>query len=294
MELLTELAGKTRLEFWRRIRDKQAVYLIARSVADFFRYHRQMLAAAISCFFVLTFIPFFVFLVSIMTRIIAGREDFKYFLLHWITSFFPAITSDVSNELISLVDNSQVGLVTLVAYLFFSYHLYTAIELAFNQIFKMPGRRKILHSAINSLLIITLFMAMVIVVFGVGIILSFVLNLGEVLDLPKFDTIIHIAGFLVPPFLMFLTVTALYRYIPRKRIFLKNAVKGAVFTAVFVEAAKYVFTFYIAFKLGQFGKFYGSLTGVVIFIMWLLYSISIFLIGADIVNNLESRSHRPG
>jgi membrane protein len=71
--------------------------------------------------------------------------------------------------------------------------------------------------------------------------------------------------------------------------------QGAIFTAIFLEAAKYAFTFFIAIKLARFGPIYGSLTGVVLFIMWLVYSASIFLIGAGFVYNLETaRRRQPG
>lgn len=62
---------------------------------------------------------------------------------------------------------------------------------------------------------------------------------------------------------------------------------GALFTAVFLESAKYVFTLYAIFKISQLGNIYGPLTTVVIFLLWIFYAACIFLIGAEFVRNLE-------
>jgi uncharacterized BrkB/YihY/UPF0761 family membrane protein len=40
-------------------------------------------------------------------------------------------------------------------------------------------------------------------------------------------------------------------------------------------------------KVSQFGVVYGSLTAVVIFLLWVFYAACIFLVGAEIVSNLE-------
>jgi membrane protein len=262
--------------------------IILRSLVDFMRNHDQMYAAAISCFFMLSFIPFFIFLVSVLSLVLAGREAFKAFLLDRISGFFPAITAEITDELLMLIRHSDVGLFTLLGYLFFSYHLYVSLEASVNHVFKLRDERSMVKSAINSLLVITVLMCLIIVVFGTTIVLSFVVHLGELIELPRLDILIGLVGFLVPFILVFLAATVLYMYLPTKRVSLNNAMKGGLFTAIFLEAAKYVFTFYVAVKLAQFGAFYGSLTGVVIFLTWLLYSASIFLVGAGIVKNLES------
>lgn len=246
-----------------------------------------MLAASISCFFMLSFIPFFIFLVSVMGLVFAGHEGFQNFLVERIMDFFPAISEDIREELVKLIRSSDVGFITLLGYLFFSYHLYVSLEMGVNAVFKLHGRRPLLRSIANSLLVITLLMAVVLVAFGTTAALSFIVHLGEFIGIPRVDFVMAMAGSLLPLFLVFLTATALYRFLPRKKVSLSSAMKGALFTAVFLEAAKYLFTFYVTIKLAQFGPLYGSLTGVVIFIMWLLYSASIFLIGAGFVRNLE-------
>lgn len=270
------------------------IRLLMLSVYSFMKEHGQMLAGSISCFFMLSFIPFFIFLTSILGFVFAGNEAFQSYLLERISDFFPEITADVSEELARLIRQSEVGLFTLLGYLFFSYHLYISLEISVNSIFKIHGTRPVLQSLTNALLVITLLMVVVIVSFGATAALSIVFHFGKVLGIPRIDFLLTVTGFISPPLLVFLTCTALYRFLPRAKVSWNSALKGALFTAISFEAAKYIFTFYISIKLAQFGPFYGSLTGVVVFIFWLLYSASVFLIGAGFVRNLEEarNSHR--
>jgi membrane protein len=284
------LRGRVRQELCvgnERYRSVIIIRAIIKSVTDFVNEDGQMLAGAISCFFMLSFIPFFIFLVTVLGFVLGGHEGFKTFVLDHISGFFPAIASEISDELTLLIKNSEVGLFTLLGYLFFSYHLYVSLDTAVNQVFELPGKRSVLGSAANAFFVITILMGLVMVVFGTTIVLSVLVHLGELLNLPRIHVVVSVAGILAPLVLVFLTSAALYTYLPRARVSVSNAAKGAVFTAFLIEAAKYAFTFYVAIKLAQFGAFYGSLTGVIIFFMWLLYSASIFLVGAGIVHNLE-------
>jgi len=63
-----------------------------------------------------------------------------------------------------------------------------------------------------------------------------------------------------------------------------------LFTALFLEAAKHHFTFYIALKLSHLGTIYGPLSVFAIFILWIFYSTSIFLIGGELVHHLGAKS----
>ncbi len=262
--------------------------LLFQSVVSFVKNHNQMLSASISCYFMLSFIPLVIFLVSVMGLVFAGNESFQIFLVESISDLFPEITADIREELFKIIENAEVGLINLIGYLFFSYHLYVSLDISVNAIFNIHGTRPVPISVANSLLFVTLLMGVVIFAFGTTSVVSLLVHVGTWIGLPRSEFLAGIAtGFVLPLFLVFSATTAFYRFLPRTRISWASAMKGAVFTAIFLEAAKYLFTFYIAAKLAHFGPFYGSLTGVVVFIIWLVYSASIFLIGAGFVRNLE-------
>ncbi|MBU2235044.1 MAG: YihY/virulence factor BrkB family protein [Proteobacteria bacterium] len=79
----------------------------------------------------------------------------------------------------------------------------------------------------------------------------------------------------------------LYALLPVKKITLRNALCGGVFTALLLEAARHLFNLYVVNVATQIGAIYGSLSSFVIFLLWIYYSACIFLIGAEIVCTLD-------
>jgi membrane protein len=92
--------------------------------------------------------------------------------------------------------------------------------------------------------------------------------------------------FVIPVFFVFVTATILYTLLPVRKTALRNAARGGLFTAIFLEGARYFFTFYVIHTANQFGAIYGSLSSVVIVLLWIFYASCIFLVGAEIVRNL--------
>jgi membrane protein len=93
--------------------------------------------------------------------------------------------------------------------------------------------------------------------------------------------------FVLPFVLVMFLIMLLYVLLPRTRVSVPNALRGAFFATVLLELAKHAFTWYVS-SVAHFGKIYGSLTAFVMFLLWMFYSSSIFLIGAEIVHNLQS------
>ncbi len=100
-----------------------------------------------------------------------------------------------------------------------------------------------------------------------------------------------IIRFVVPLFLVLLTVSAIYILLPVRKVKLGHAMYGALFTTILLEAAKHVFTLYII-KVAKMGTIYGPLSAFVIFLLWIFYSARIFLVGAEVVHNMEGIKKR--
>lgn len=267
--------------------------ILFKSFVDYFRDDGPMLAGAISCFFMLAFIPFFIFIVSIFGYVLGQNSDFYHFFMSRVVSLFPKVTQQITRELHSIVLYREIGIVTLLIYGLFSYQLYVSLETAVHQIFKVKIKRSLIFSILLALLTVTLLVSFTILSFGATGILSLLEDLRKYFPGLKIGVATaFLSRFVIPPFLVFLFSAALYMLLPRKKIRLRHALWGGVFTAVFLEAAKHVFTFYMAVKISQLGAIYGSLTAIITFLMWLFYSSSIFLIGAELVRNLGNSRKR--
>ena len=246
-----------------------------------------MLAGAISCFFMMAFIPFSLFLVSIFGYILGQHNNFHRFFLSQVVGFFPQATHQITRELQSIVTHKKIGIVTLLIYGIFSYQLYVSLEMAVHQIFKVKIKRPLIFSVLLAFLTVTLLIAFVIFSFGASGTLTLLGNLREYVPGLKIGaTTCILSKFFFPALLLFFFTTSLYMLLPRKKVLLRDALWGGLFTTLCFEGAKHLFTFYVSLKISRLGAIYGSLTVIVIFLMWLFYSSSIFLVGAELVRNL--------
>jgi hypothetical protein len=76
---------------------------------------------------------------------------------------------------------------------------------------------------------------------------------------------------------------------PPQKVPPRHAALGGVFAAVFLEAAKHGVSLFMAAKIARLGTIYGSLTVIITLPVWLVYSFSIFLVGAELVWHLGAR-----
>jgi len=264
--------------------------ILLKSFVDFYRDDGPMLAGAISCFFMMAFIPFFLFLVSIFGYILGQHNHFHKFFLSQVVGLFPQVTHQITRELQSIILHREIGIVTLLIYGIFSYQLYVSLETAVHQIFKVKIKRSLIFSGLIALLTVTLLIAFTMLSFGATAMISVLGNLREYFPGLKLGMVMRLfSRFLLPALLVFLFTTVLYMLLPRRKVLLRDALWGGLFTAAFFEAAKHLFTFYITVKISRLGAIYGSLTAIVTFLMWLFYSSSIFLVGAELVWNLGNR-----
>ncbi len=264
------------------------IRLFGRSVTDFFRDGGLMLAASISYFSMMAVLPFCLFLIAIFTYLVGTDEEFFRFITAKLVSFFPKAAQNIAKELRDAISFRGVGTFTFIIYGILSYQLYSSLESAINVVFKIKDKRSFVSHLFISLFIITLLILFLLLSFGTSSLIM-VLNTfkSEFPGLQMHDITAFMIKYVVPFILVFFTIATLYIVMPKRRIRWKNAITGSLIASVFLEAAKHIFTIYVV-KVVKFGSIYGPLSAFVIFLLWGFYSSCIFLIGAEIVHNLET------
>ncbi|HZX49423.1 MAG TPA: YihY/virulence factor BrkB family protein [Nitrospirota bacterium] len=264
--------------------------IIFKSITDFFKDDGPLLAGSISYFFVMAIIPFSFIIIAIFGYVLGEKMDFYAFLLNKLLALFPKATYAITKELRNIITFKRIGLFTFLIYGIFSYQLFSAVERALNIIFKITVKRSFIISLLLSISIVTLMIIFLLISFSATSIISMAKYLDQFF--PGL-VISSIAGFLIafviPLFLLILTTTALYILLPMRRVLFSHALLGGLFTAIFIEAAKHAFTFYVASKLYKLGAIYGPISAFITFLMWVFYAVSIFMIGAEVVHNLGDR-----
>jgi membrane protein len=262
--------------------------LLWKSLVDFFRHNGLMLSGAIACFSLMALIPFFLLLVSVFGYILGEHKEFYHFFAIRLLGFFPHATAEITEELEKIITYKRIGLFTLAIYAYFSYQLFFSLESAVNTIFGTNGKRPLLVSLMLSLFVITVLIIFIGISFGATSFISLLIPMAHLF--PGFRgwnlTSVFI-GVILPIFLVFMTASGLYMVLPHKKVFVQHACCGALFTAILFEAAKHVFTHFTVMQLYHFGNIYGPLTVSVIFLLWVFFAACIFLLGAEIVHNLD-------
>ncbi len=263
----------------------KACALISRSIADFFRDDGLILAGSLSYSMMMAIFPFCLFLITSFGYFLGHYPEFYRFFLARMVSLFPQVTSEVNSEILKLVSYKGLGTFSVVLFAFMSYQAFSTVEYSVNIIFKVAKKRKFLSSVLVSFLVISLIMVLIIASFLAA---SLVPILKSIKHIP-FIKMSKFTGFLIQfvlPFVVVLLATSgIYKLFPKTRVRLSSAFKGALFTTLFMEGAKYAFTWYVL-TIANLGKIYGPLTAFMLFLLWIFYSCCIFLIGAELVHNL--------
>jgi membrane protein len=201
-------------------------------------------------------------------------------------NLFPAVTHEITSDILNLISSRALGRISLVLYGLLSYQVFASLENSLNVIFKVKQRRHIFLSVLLSLAMITLMIALLLLSFLAASLLPFLKVARPYFPALKIGKLTAFAiAYLVPFVLVLFSVTAVYVLIPKAKVKLTNALRGAFFTTLFLEIAKHLFTWYVV-SITDLGKIYGPLSAFIVFLLWMFYSSSIFLIGAEIVHNL--------
>jgi membrane protein len=92
-------------------------------------------------------------------------------------------------------------------------------------------------------------------------------------------------------FLTYCMFSLIYKIIPNKRVHIKSVLQAALFASLLWELAKHLFAWYVV-HLGGYSLFYGSLSTLVIFVLWVYYSSTILIVGGEFAYFLEEDRQR--
>jgi membrane protein len=261
--------------------------LLFLSFRDFVRDGGMMLAASLSYFIMMAIVPFCLFLITVVGYFLGESTAFYNFFTSKIVGFFPKITDEITGELRKIISNRGIGRLSLIVYGLLSYQVFYSMQTAMDAVFKIKQKRKFFLVLIDSLIVVTVVIALFMVSFSLSLVIPMIKQLREYLPWLKAGRLASfLLKYVIPFLIVFFTATAAYMILPAKRIRFRHAFCGGFFTAVMLEMAKHFFTWYMGHVLAM-GTIYGSLTAFVVFLLWVYYSSCIFLIGGEIVHNME-------
>jgi len=197
--------------------------------------------------------------------------------------FVPATGESVQNYLTEFVGKAKgmsgVGFLMLLATALL---MMKTIDKSFNHIWQLKSKKSVLRTFLVYWAVLTLGP----IFLGTGLLITSYLK-----SLPLFSDVVQQNSIwmrLALPMLMEAIAFALMFYvIPNRKIQLKHAVVSAVITAGFFELAKSGFGIFVEY-FSTYQLIFGALATIPLFLIWVYFSWSIILLGAEVCHGLHS------
>ena len=247
-----------------------------------------ILPGQISFFVILSIIPLASLLVMLISKLSLNFD----FVTNFITHYIPG---SISNIILGIFEEQKVGAIDVF---FIAMALYLAskathsIIVASTEIYN--GEQKDFFRTRIKAIIILIILIMLVV--GLIAVLTFgarfLVYLSEINgDIYYYVNMIYqLIKWPFVFFMIFFVIKVIYTVAPNVNIPSSSVNKGALFTAIVWVISTYAFSFYVT-NLANFTRFYGTLSNIIIMMIWIYWLCYIFVYGMTVneykLNNKE-------
>ncbi len=251
-------------------------------------------SAQMSYYLVMAFFPFVIFLITTLSY----SNLFEYSLPDFLSRILPANTADflinIIDELLEARSGSLLS-VSMLTTIFFASKGVNAIILGINRSFLVTENRGFFKKTAISFIFTILFalsinFLFIFIIMG-QVITQFIVGFLRITDFSaQLWGLIRIGitlGFI------FLVVSFVYMYFPnlKPRLKLKDVIWGSLFSTLFWLISSFLFAYYVN-NFSSYTLIYGSIAGIIVFLLWLFISSIILLTGAEINALLKTMNNR--
>ncbi len=253
--------------------------------------HVGAYAAQSAYFIMLSFFPFTILLVTLIQYTSITAQD----VYHAAQMVFP---ESMDNFILGLIEEvySKTALTVSLSAIVTAWSAgkgFLALMRGMNTIYNVEERRNYFVLRLRSALytvafVVAVILSLVVLVFGNS------LHEAAVQYVPFLavitGVIVRFKGILAIGFLSVVFVI-LYRFVPNRRARLISQAPGGIFSAVCWYLFSIGFSVYVEYSPGL-SNMYGSLTTIVLVMLWLYFCMYIILIGAEINSYFEDQFRR--
>ncbi len=191
--------------------------------------------------------------------------------------------TQISQQIISFVDNMQVGVLGSIGLAFLIYtilSLVKKIETAFNDTWRIATTRNIVKRFSNYLSVILLGPVLLFAASGMSASFHSSTVVNKFLSIEPFGSVLLFLGTLFPYILTVISFCFIYILVPNTKVRLRSAFYGAVIAAF---AWKFVGSLFTAFVVNStnYTAIYSGFAIMIVFMIWIYLSWLIVLTGAS-------------
>ncbi len=250
---------------------KNLLWLFARAFSKFNNDRCPLLASALVNSAIFSIFPLILGILSLSLFILGSSENIIERILPILRQVLPIGIEDIVHNITVIRQTSIVlAVVGLFGFLYGSASIFGAIESSLNLIWRAKKDRPFLKKSLIGM--VWAFVAWILLIASTGITI--------------WTSAIGLRGLgrLLPVINIFISITIfglVYWFFPNRKVQFRAAYFGAIFTGLFWELAKFLFSLYVT-KVANYTKIFGSLSAIILLLIWLYYSANIFLFGAEL------------
>lgn len=263
------------------------------TVKAFLRQGCPSLAAALAFFSLLSLFPLVFLLLYGISFLVSQNIIGEHFILSFLKGFLPSLGERLAEELHRISALESVRWLVFLSFFWFGGLVFYELDYALNVVFESTQKR---HPLISSAISIALLGST-----GLLLFISYVATQALTfltayaprlwgLDLVALAAHDFHLTYTLPFSLAFLTVSLLYRLVPRRRPRWRAAMAGALIFGLLWVAAKLLFVTYSDYAT-VYARLYGSLLEIVLLLLWVYYSAGLLLLGGIIAHKLQQLAH---
>lgn len=241
-------------------------------------------SAQLSYYLIIAFFPFVIFLITTFSY----STLFEFSLPDLLMSILPSNSADfiveIIDELLAARSSSLIS-ISMISTIFFASKGINAIIKGINKSFGVIESRGFFKKIALSF-IFTILFALSINFLFIFVIMGQVLTQGIIAFLgisdfpvPFWDSL----RIIITIVFIFFVISFIYIYFPnlKPRLKFKDVIFGSLFTTSFWLIGSFFFSFYVN-NFSRYTLIYGSIAGIIVFLLWLFISSIILLTGAEI------------
>lgn len=251
--------------------------------------HVSEFSAQCSYYTILSFIPFVILLITLIQYTHIDQQT----LFNVISKIIPSSMNEFVLGIVKEVYSKSIGTISIsiIFTLWSAGKGLFALTKGLHSVYNINGEKQKsviylrLMSIIETIIFIVLIMiGLVLLVFGNSLKSIIQNHFGALENFNIFLQVLTEIGLIFATFIIFLL---LYKFMPKHKVTLKSQIPGAVFGAIALNVISFVFSKYLDIFKG-FSITYGSLTTLMLVMMWTYLCFYSLFLGAELNKEMKS------
>ena len=246
--------------------------------------HLSAYAAQATFYLMLAIFPFTMLVCMVMRMLPFLKEEM---LLKLVRLLLPASYQSFGTGLVDDYYNENIGSAKIILIIFLIWtasRLMQALINGFNTAYGITEKRSqtvlrlvgCLYTVALCVMLLVLIAMYTLGTHLVSMILKYVPDIGLI------ELIVKLTRNLASPILLLMVFWLSYAILPSRKVTFKGELPGALLSALVWRGAAELYSVFLSFSLERYSYVYGTLTGVVMILIWLYACVYVWFVGAEL------------